>query len=169
MKKAREAVMETQLNERLSKTGLRFTPQRKHVYGVLLVKKDHPTAEEVFIRAKRGMPEISLATVYNCLDALVNCQLVRQVDQGRAATRYCSNMQEHHHFYCDRCGGAHDIERLEDSVEPPVAMPRGFKPSRYEVIIRGVCPECAPKVKKVSTRATLAGSRAASLKVSESN
>ena len=34
-------------------------------------KRDHPTAEEVFIRAKRGMPEISMATVYNCLDALV--------------------------------------------------------------------------------------------------
>ena len=55
-------LMETEaigLHERLEKGGLRITPQRQHVYKVLLEKKDHPTAEEVFIRAKKGMPEIS--------------------------------------------------------------------------------------------------------------
>src|SRR6266545_5557226 len=133
------------LLEKLERGGLRVTPQREHVYKVLLDKKDHPTAEEVFIRAKKGMPEISMATVYNCLDALVSCGLVRQVNQDREATRFCSNMQPHHHFYCDECGGAHDIERLDDSTEPPVPMPRGFKPSRYEVTIRGLCPECAAR------------------------
>lgn len=136
------------LYEQLGKSGLRITPQREHVYHVLIEKKDHPTAEEVFIRSKKGMPEISMATVYNCLDALVNCGLVRQVNQDREATRFCSNMQPHHHFYCDECGVAHDIDRIDDSTEPPVPMPRGFKPSRYEVTIRGLCPECAAKVKK---------------------
>lgn len=136
------------LQESLEKGGLRITPQREQVYRVLLGKKDHPTAEEVFIRAKKGMPDISMATVYNCLDALVNCGLVRQVNQDREATRFCSNMQPHHHFYCDDCGGAHDIDRLDETAEPPVPMPRGFKPSRYEVTIHGLCPECAAKAKK---------------------
>jgi Fur family peroxide stress response transcriptional regulator len=139
---------ETALQERLEQSGRRMTAQRQHVYDVLIVKKDHPTAEEVFIRAKRGMPEISMATVYNCLDALVNCGLVRQVNQDREATRFCSNMQPHHHFYCDECGGAYDIDRESDASEPPVPMPRGFKPRRYEVTIRGLCPECAVKAKK---------------------
>src|SRR5678815_1601794 len=98
------------LDQRLERSGLRRTPQREHVYDVLLQKKDHPTAEEVFIRAKKGMPEISMATVYNCLDALVNCGLVRQVNQDRSATRYCSNLRKHHHFHCDECGRAYDID-----------------------------------------------------------
>jgi Fe2+ or Zn2+ uptake regulation protein len=136
------------LQESLGKGGLRTTPQRQHVYKVLLEKKDHPTAEEVFIRAKKGMPEISIATVYNCLDALVSCGLVRQVNQDREATRFCSNMQPHHHFYCDQCGGAYDIDRESHDSEPPVAMPRGFKPNRYEVTIRGLCPDCAIKARK---------------------
>lgn len=136
------------LQASLVKGGLRVTPQREHVYNVLLGKKNHPTAEEVFIRAKKGMPEISMATVYNCLDALVSCGLVRQVNQDREATRFCSNMQPHHHFYCDECGSAHDIEREDEFSAPPVAMPRGFKPSRYEVTIRGLCPDCAAKAKK---------------------
>jgi Fur family peroxide stress response transcriptional regulator len=136
------------LNEHLAASGLRFTAQREHVYQVLLEKKNHPTAEDVFIRAKKGMPEISMATVYNCLDVLVNCGLVRQVNHDREATRFCSNMQPHHHFYCDACGGAHDIDRVDETSEPPVAMPRGFKPTRYEVTIRGLCPECAAKARK---------------------
>ena len=136
------------LHQRLGKSGLRITPQREHVYHVLLGKKDHPTAEEVFIRSKKGMPEISMATVYNCLDALVSCGLVKQVNQDREATRFCSNMQPHHHFYCDECGVAHDIEREDAFGAPPVAMPRGFKPTRYEVTIRGLCPECEAKARK---------------------
>ena len=38
---------------------------------MLLKKRDHPTAEEVFIRARHGLPEISMVAVYNCLDVLV--------------------------------------------------------------------------------------------------
>jgi len=143
-----EAASEPGLHQRLEKGGLRITPQREHVYDVLLGQKDHPTAEEVFIRSKKGMPDISMATVYNCLDALVSCGLVKQVNQDREATRFYSNMQPHHHFYCDECGGAHDIDRVDETSEPPVVMPRGFKPTRYEVTIRGLCPECAAKVRK---------------------
>jgi len=149
MKKLSEHICDDAgLHERLEKGGLRTTPQRQHVYKVLVEKKDHPTAEEVFIRSKNGMPEISMATVYNCLDALVSCGLVRQVNQDREATRFCSNMQPHHHFYCDECGGAHDIEREDEFGAPPVSMPQGFQPSRYEVTIHGLCPECAAKAKK---------------------
>ena len=46
--------MSGDLNERLTTGGFRSTPQREHVYNVLLQKRDHPTAEEVFIRAKRA-------------------------------------------------------------------------------------------------------------------
>ena len=147
MKKSAEMVSGGKLHERLVKGGLRFTPQRQHVYSVLLQKRDHPTAEDVFIRAKKGMPDISMATVYNCLDTLVACGLVRQVNQHRAATRFCSNMQDHHHFYCDRCGGAYDIDSLPDTPQPAVPMPKGFKATRYEITIRGVCPECATRKK----------------------
>src|ERR1044071_6378929 len=98
------------LNARLASGGFRFTPQREQVYGVLLQKRDHPTAEQVFIRAKNRMPDISMATVYNCLDALVKCGLVRQVALDRGATHFCPNMTEHCHFYCDTCQGGFDVQ-----------------------------------------------------------
>jgi Fur family peroxide stress response transcriptional regulator len=135
-----------QLTERLSTSGFRFTPQRQHVYDVLLHKRDHPTAEEVFIRAKRDMPDISMATVYNCLDALVKCGLARQVTVGRGAARFCPNMQEHCHYYCAACGSVFDVPLTADSAVVP--RPRGFKVDHYEIAVHGLCSDCAGRRKK---------------------
>jgi Fur family peroxide stress response transcriptional regulator len=135
-----------EFNERLATSGFRFTPQRQHVYDVLLQKRNHPTAEEVFIRAKRSMPEISMATVYNCLDALVRSDLVRQVTVDRGAARFCPNMHEHGHFYCDECDSVFDIELAENSSKA-VSLPEGFRAARLEIAIHGICPICG-KIKK---------------------
>ena len=136
-----------ELTERLTTSGFRFTPQRQHVYDLLLQKKDHPTAEEVFIRAKHEMPEISMATVYNCLDALVKCGVVRQVTLDRGATRFCPNMHEHCHFYCDSCDTVFDVD-LPAKAQAGVTLPKGFKAEHYDIAIHGICPECGAKKKK---------------------
>jgi Fur family peroxide stress response transcriptional regulator len=128
-----------QLSARLSTSGFRFTSQRERVYAVLLRKRDHPTAEDVFIRVKGDLPDISMATVYNCLDALVKCGLVRQVTVQRGAARFCPNMQEHCHFYCDGCAAVFDIDL---GAAPGMRLPKGFQAQRYDVTIHGVCPHC---------------------------
>jgi Fe2+ or Zn2+ uptake regulation protein len=133
-------------NERLATSGFRFTPQRQEVYNVILEKRDHPTVEEVFIRSKHAMPDISMATVYNCLDALVQCGLVRQVNMERAATRYCPNMKEHSHFYCDECGGIFDVDFTAEGERSALQIPEGFKVKHFDISIRGVCRDCAVKV-----------------------
>jgi Fur family peroxide stress response transcriptional regulator len=132
------------LSRRLGTSGFRFTSQRQHVYDVLVQKQDHPTAEEVFIRAKRAKPEISMATVYNCLDALVRSGLARQVTVDRGATRFCPNMREHCHFYCDTCENVFDIE-LSDEGPAGITLPKGFKAARFEIAIHGRCAKCANK------------------------
>jgi Fur family transcriptional regulator, peroxide stress response regulator len=133
------------LTERLGTGGFRFTPQRQHVYGVLMQRRDHPTAEEVFIRSKKTMPDISMATVYNCLDALVKCQLVRQVQLERGATRYCPNMEEHCHYCCNECGTVFDVALTGNSAVVP--RPKGFKIDHYEIAVHGICADCVKKKK----------------------
>ena len=132
--------MAAQVNERLADRGFRFTPQRLHVYDVLTKTRDHPTAEEVFLRAKRGLPQISMATVYNCLDALVKSGLAREVAMERGAARFCPNMKDHCHFYCEQCEQVFDIDLPPNAA---VALPRGFKASRYDMAIHGRCPSCS--------------------------
>src|SRR2546430_11069922 len=139
MNVARKNSRTAHLTERLTTSGFRFTPQRQGVYDVLLQKRDHPTAEEVFIRSKRAMPDISMATVYNCLSALVQCGLVRQVSLERGAARFCPNMQEHCHFYCDGCENVFDIDFPQQAG---ISLPKGFKAERYDIAIHGRCPAC---------------------------
>jgi Fur family peroxide stress response transcriptional regulator len=115
------------------------------VYNILLGERDHPTAEQIFLRGKKGMPDISMATVYNCLDTLVKSGLVREVNVDRTAMRYCPNMQEHCHFYCDHCGGLFDINFAEQKCALPLDLPDGFRASGFEISIRGTCPKCVAK------------------------
>ena len=127
------------LSRTLTRSGFRFTAQRRQVYSVLLRKRDHPTAEEVFIRAKRRMPDISLATVYNCLEALVACGLARQLTLERGAARFCPNMREHCHFCCDNCQSVFDVEMPPGRSWP---LPAGFEAKRFDLTFHGLCPAC---------------------------
>src|SRR4029077_12530251 len=108
-----------------------------HAFNVSREKRVHPTVEDVFIRSKDEMPDISMATVYNCLDALVKCGLVRHVNLDRSATRYCPNMKEHSHFYCDDWGEIYDVDFSPASERGGLQLPEGFKVKQYDISIRG--------------------------------
>jgi Fur family peroxide stress response transcriptional regulator len=126
------------LTQRLSNSGLRATPQREVVYQVILAKRDHPTSEEVFDRVKVLMPTISLATVYNCLDALVQCGLIKQVNFVREPTRYCPNLHEHAHFHDESTGVIHDIEIPADLMtELRSLLPAGYAATSVDLSFRG--------------------------------
>ncbi len=131
-------VSNSTLAQRLNGTGLRSTPQREVVYEVILGKRDHPTAEEVFDRVKVIMPGISLATVYNCLDALVQCGLIKQVNFVREPTRYCPNLHEHAHFHDEASKEIHDIEIPSDLMGRLRAiLPPGFDAVSVDLSFRG--------------------------------
>jgi len=126
------------LAQKLADSGLRATPQREVVYDVLLKKRDHPTADEVFARVKAERPTISLATVYNCLETLVQCDLVRAVNFERGPTRYCPNLRPHAHFHDERTGKTHDIDlppELLDQVK--AVLPSSYDAKSVEIIFRG--------------------------------
>ena len=126
------------LAQRLADSGLRSTPQREVVYSVLLKKRDHPTADEVFARVKPELPTISLATVYNCLETLVQCDLVRAVNFERGPTRYCPNLRPHAHFHDEHSGKTHDVDLPPQLLENVKAiLPPGYDASSVEIIFRG--------------------------------
>jgi len=79
--------------------GLRCTRQREQIYVTLAATKSHPTAEELFNTVQHAEPGLSLATVYNTLDAFSECGLVRRVPcpSGSGACRYDADMREHVH------------------------------------------------------------------------
>jgi Fur family peroxide stress response transcriptional regulator len=129
------------LTQKLANSGLRSTPQREVVYNMLLQKRDHPTADEVYARVRRELPGISLATVYNCLEALVQCRAVRAVNFERGPTRYCPNLAPHAHFYDEQSGETYDVDLPVDVLEKVRSvLPVGYDASSVEIIFRGKTP-----------------------------
>ncbi len=132
------------LCEKLKACDVRPTPQREVVLKVILEKRDHPTADEIFARVKGMMPSISLATVYNCLETLVRGGLVRQVNLERAPTRYCPNLHEHAHFHDESTGKVHDVQLPENFMDQlRTILPAGFNASTIELNFRGTAKPSA--------------------------
>lgn len=130
------------LNEALGQSGLRSTRQREVVYSVVAEAKDHPTADEIFARSRQEMPTISLATVYNCLETLHDCSLIRQVNFERESTRYEPNLKPHAHFYCDKSGRVMDVQ-LPDELFAKLKnlLPEAASVSSIELNFRGNMPQ----------------------------
>jgi Fe2+ or Zn2+ uptake regulation protein len=140
---ALDSTIDKRLAERLATSGLRMTRQREQVFNVALKSHDHPTADDIYQRTKVEMRDISFATVYNCLSVLVECGLLRQVTLDRAPARFCPNMNEHSHFFCEGCGGVTDVRPPDEDALRKLGVPEGSRVSHYDLSVRGFCPACA--------------------------
>ena len=121
-----------------------MTDQRRAVYHSLMARRDHPSAVQVFTRVRAQMPTISLATVYNCLETLSGCGLVKTVNLERGPARYCPNLDDHAHFHCAACGTVLDLPlRPRHKPEEVWELPKKLLITDHEVAFRGHCPDCA--------------------------
>ncbi|MFG0306327.1 MAG: Fur family transcriptional regulator [Phycisphaerales bacterium JB040] len=85
--------------ELFHRRGLRCTRQREVLYDALRASKAHPTADELLDSLGGDGAGLSLATVYNTLDALVNAGLIRRLPsrRGNAPARYDADITGHVH------------------------------------------------------------------------
>lgn len=79
------------------KHDLRCTRQREIVYIALASTEQHPTAEDLHRLVHKVDPGLSLATVYNTLEALVECGLGRRLSGGGGPCHYDADMDPHVH------------------------------------------------------------------------
>lgn len=79
--------------------GLRATRQRERIYAALHGSTSHPTAEELLSSVRESNPGLSLATVYNTLDALWEAGLCRRLSPaGGGPARYDADLSTHAHL-----------------------------------------------------------------------
>jgi Fur family peroxide stress response transcriptional regulator len=122
---------------------LRLTPQRKAVLEAIREGEHHPTASEVFAAARRRLPSISFATVYNSLRYLREAGLVREIRFGDSASRYDRETDRHDHAICTSCGKLVDFDLPETAGLMRAAARRSrFKPESIHLTLAGLCPDC---------------------------
>lgn len=118
----------------------RLTRQRKAILDILRGRRDHPTADQLFMVIRRVMPRISLGTVYRNLDVLRQMGFVRVISAPGEPRRFDGNESVHEHFRCTVCGVIYDIP-AEMKSEPARSLP-GFIVQKRVVELIGVCPRC---------------------------
>jgi Fe2+ or Zn2+ uptake regulation protein len=132
-----------ELVELLHGRGQRVTPQRLVILRELRRLGRHATAEEVHRAIDDELPGIAAPTVYATLELLVELGFARRINTGSAAV-YDAGMQPHQHAVCRRCGRVQDIAGSVNADALVTAARReGFKADGAELIISGLCADCA--------------------------
>lgn len=114
--------------------------QRDAVYQELCLRKDHPTANELYFAIKEKIPSISLATVYRNLTQLEADGKILRITGG-LSDRFDGDITPHSHFVCLSCGRVIDIcvkKEGKDEIEDFGGIITG-----KTVTYSGYCPECS--------------------------
>ena len=123
--------------KKLRDVKLRPTKQRILLANLILDGKNkHFTAETIQKEVSTKGHNISLATIYNCLNKFVNVGLLKQIDQQGEVTIFDTNVSHHHHFLNQNTGELTDIEPDEITFSKLPKIPRGFQNDGVEVLIK---------------------------------
>lgn len=98
--------------------------------------------QEVLDAGQVRQPKLSIGTVYRNIKALVADGWLHSVGLPGAPDRYeVAGKRHHHHFHCRACDGVYEVDACLGDVEG--MTPEGFEVESHEIILYGVCGECA--------------------------
>tara|TARA_B100000787_G_scaffold61881_1_gene45396 strand:+ start:91 stop:513 length:423 start_codon:yes stop_codon:yes gene_type:complete len=125
---------------RCEKNGLRMTEQRRVVAQVLETSNDHPDVEELYFRASKLDPRISIATVYRAVKLFEESGILEKLEFGDGRARYEDADRDHHDHLIDMQTGEviefidPDIEALQERI----AARLGYKLKDHRLELYGV-------------------------------
>ena len=96
--------------------GIKLTHQRKVIAQVITDARDHPDANEVFMRANKIDNRISLATVYRTIKLFEENKVLNRIELGGKKARYEELTDSHHDHLIDIDTGD-IIEFVDDEIE----------------------------------------------------
>ncbi len=126
----------------------RNTKQRTLVLEAVRSRKDHPSADEIYLDVRREDGRISRGTVYRNLNVLAESGEISHV-KVPSADRYDLRMDRHYHCFCTSCGAVSDAPVLyREEYDRQVEEETGFQIQRHRTIFEGLCPNCRNRAKK---------------------
>lgn len=136
------------IHELFNRRGLRCTRQRVAIYEALYAAQTHPTADELYRAVGARVEGVSLATVYNTLEAFCQAGLVQKLPGAGAngSARFDANPDNHVHLRCHASGTVADLpdeigNRLLSRI-PPEALDElrelyGFNVHQIQIELAG--------------------------------
>jgi Fur family ferric uptake transcriptional regulator len=135
----------------------RNTKQRMLILHTLRSFPVHPTAVEIYAKARQAMPSLSLGTVYRNLEMLTRSGEVLCLERAGMSRRFDGNTAAHGHVRCTVCGRVGDVVGdLPNALLGNVRSP-GFDILGMEVEFTGLCSECRSNTERVREAPDLPG------------
>jgi Fur family peroxide stress response transcriptional regulator len=123
--------------------GLKITPQRSAIYQELLKARDHPTADVIYKRILKKIPNISFDTVNRTLLTFSKSGIINIVEGYGQPKRYDPDMNIHHHFRCIHCKNIIDFHNKDyDNIAVPDEISRQLTVINKKVVLEGLCNKC---------------------------
>ncbi len=132
--------MTSQLERLCAEKGLKMTDQRRVIARVLSESSDHPDVEQVYRRATKVDPRISIATVYRTVKLFEEANILERHDFGDGRARYEEVPEEHHDHLIDVKSGQ-VIEFRNDEIEKlqrQVAAALGYRLVGHRLELYGI-------------------------------
>jgi len=120
--------------------GLRMTEQRRIIARVLEASDDHPDVEELYARASKIDPKISIATVYRTVKLFDEAGILERLEFGDGRARYEDAEREHHDHLINLQTGE-VIEFVDPEIEDlqeKIAAKLGFDLRGHKLELYGV-------------------------------
>lgn len=122
---------------------LKHSRQREEIKNFLMTRKDHPTADVVYMNLRQQFPNISLGTVYRNLTLLADIGEISRIRVGDKIDHFDADTSLHYHFICNECGAVIDLDM--DSIESIVeTASQNFDGhiQGHTTFFYGTCPAC---------------------------
>lgn len=131
----------------------RNTVQKKFVLNAVQSLKCHATADEVYSFIKADHPNVSKTTVYRNLNLLAEDGLIRKIQIPGEPDRFDHLTHDHYHVRCLKCGKVFDVDMaVVPDMESRINDKRGFVFLGYDVVFKGICPDCNTEPKNAESQ-----------------
>lgn len=130
--------------EKYRELGIKLTPQRLVILSYLDGNKAHPSARAIYRSVSKQFPTMSLATVYNTLEALMDKGRLQELTIDPDKKRYDPDCSQHHHLICIKCKNIVDIHK-EVKLTLSSSMTKGFDLIGNRIEFYGICRKCKKK------------------------
>lgn len=147
-----KASARTTFTEYLQGKKLRKTPERYAILDKVCDMTEHFHIDTLYSELETASYHVSLATVYNTMDLLIDCGLVRRHQFNNQPAQYekVSGVGNHHHLICTQCGRIKDVKDQELLKMMNARRYPAFHTSYFAINVYGVCSRCQRRGKSKS-------------------